>query len=220
MVPFLIQNAARIAAWVPAISLVLVIACLAVLITLQRMAKIEDSGKRKRRWLRLLATNGLGLGVAGLIVSLGPMQPLMETSRQLDQRIGTAVPDMEFQVVADGAVRRLSDFQGHVVVINLWATWCPPCRNELPTLNQLQARYRDRGLVVVTLTDEPADSLGQVVKELAPDTLNGRVDSFGWLAIKDFRPFTLILDRDGVLRDYLFGEQSFDALERRMLPFF
>jgi thiol-disulfide isomerase/thioredoxin len=167
----------------------------------------------------MLSLNGLGAGVACIIVAFGPMSPLFGTARVLDNRVGTPAPDMVFGHVGSGVEGRLSDFRGKVVLINLWATYCPPCRRELPDLNRLQGSYRERGLVVLTLTDEPADKAREVLRRLAPDTVNGRVNSLGWLAIREFRPFTLILDRHGVLRDYLFGPQAYEVFESRIRPY-
>jgi thiol-disulfide isomerase/thioredoxin len=146
------------------------------------------------------------------------MRPLFGTSRRLDNGLGKPVPDAEFQVVESGARKRLGELRGRVLVVNLWATWCPPCLRELPVLDRLQAAHRARGLVVLTLTDEPAEAVRGELARLAPRTLNGSVASFGWLAIRDFRPFTLVVDREGVLRDYLFGEQSYETFEARIRP--
>ena len=49
----------------------------------------------------------------------------------------------------DGKAVKLSDFKGKVVLLNFWATWCPPCREEIPALIALQNQYKDRGLVVI-----------------------------------------------------------------------
>ena len=93
----------------------------------------------------------------GLFLAYGPMSPLFRTAKRLDARVGTVVPEMTFVQVSNGEVRHLSDFRGKVLLVNLWATWCPPCRRELPTLNRLQDALGSRGLVVVTLSDETKD---------------------------------------------------------------
>src|SRR5262249_41000049 len=133
---------------------------------------------------------------------------------------GEAVPDITFVRVSDGSEQRLSGLRGKVILVNLWATWCPPCRQELPMLNRLQADYGERGLVVVTLSDEPREQVAAFVETSAPRTMNGCVQSFGWLAIKDFRPFTLVIDRRGVLRDYFFGSQDYSVFERKVRQYF
>src|SRR6478609_10902340 len=54
-----------------------------------------------------------------------------------------------------GRYIRLSDYRGKVVLVNFWATWCPPCRKEIPDLIELQREYRSRGLQVIGVTYPP-----------------------------------------------------------------
>ncbi|ROR35078.1 TlpA family protein disulfide reductase [Inmirania thermothiophila] len=65
--------------------------------------------------------------------------------------IDFALPDLQ------GQVHRLSDFRGRWVVLNFWATWCPPCRKELPEFAAFHERHKDRDAVVVGLNYEEAD---------------------------------------------------------------
>ncbi len=62
-----------------------------------------------------------------------------------------AVADLAFETL-DGKPARLSDFRGRVVVLNVWATWCVPCREEMPSLDRLQAAFPDGDLVVLALS--------------------------------------------------------------------
>jgi len=62
----------------------------------------------------------------------------------------------------DGRVTRLSDHRGKVVVLNFWATWCPPCRSELPHFSELYDVYRDRDVVVIGVSFDHASGTEQV----------------------------------------------------------
>jgi peroxiredoxin len=59
----------------------------------------------------------------------------------------------------------LKDLSGKVVVVNFWATWCPPCRKEMPDLETLYKRFKDRGLVVLAISDEDAPKVRPFVTE-------------------------------------------------------
>lgn len=131
------------------------------------------------------------------------------------------VPEVEFR---DGAGRtiRLSDFRGKVVVLNLWATWCGPCRKEMPTLDRLQARLGGADFQVVALSAD-AGGLDAVraffkfvgIRHLA--TYNDQ-DSRA-LSSLDVRalPTTLLLDRNGAELGRLIGPAEWDS--PRMLRF-
>jgi thiol-disulfide isomerase/thioredoxin len=213
------ENGAYMAARLP---YVLAILALASGMVLWFLRSNRHNQRAPSRWItgaRATSRTFLFASIIGLIVTYGPMSPLFRSAERLQSGIGEAVPEMTFRRVNDTSEQHLSDLRGKVVLLNLWATWCPPCRHELPALNRLQTAYRPRGLVVLTLSDEPREQLLDFVRKHAPDTLNGYVQSFGWLAIKDFRPFTLLIDRQGVLRDYVFGEQSYAAFEQKLEPY-
>lgn len=112
------------------------------------------------------------------------------------------VLDTEIQGV-DGKPFRLADYKGKVVVLDLWATWCGPCRAEIPHLNEIQQQYKSRGLEVVGLTNEdPADDADDVDKFAREMKINYKL---GWatptlwmsLGRANSIPQTYILGRDG-----------------------
>jgi thiol-disulfide isomerase/thioredoxin len=108
----------------------------------------------------------------------------------------------------DGKTVALGDFRGKVVVIDLWGTWCPPCRKEVPHLADLYKKYREKGLEVVGLNfervpdDEKTATIQKFVKEneipypclVSPETLAERVPDFQGF------PTTLFVDRTGNVR--------------------
>lgn len=207
------DNAVDALAWTPTVLAALALASAGVLVWLRRRAdRATPRGRARSKWAAIV----LVWCLIGLAVSHGPMAPLFRSAANLRGALGSTPPDVAFTRVPTGDARRLAELRGQVVVLNLWATWCPPCLRELPVLNRLQEAYGARGLRVVALSDEAPGRLADAAARLAPAATVGAVESFGWLAIEDFRPFTLILDRQGVLRDYAFGEQDYASFERKV----
>ena len=103
-------------------------------------------------WLALRGENPSTAGAFGpadLPSYLNPGQRLVAVS------IGALAPDFELETL-DGERFRLSDWRGHPVLLNFWASWCPPCRREVPVLVRLQRQYREAGLVVAGVNIEEA----------------------------------------------------------------
>ncbi|MDQ1610348.1 MAG: hypothetical protein QOG00_279 [Pyrinomonadaceae bacterium] len=104
----------------------------------------------------------------------------------------------------DGKSLKLSDLKGKVVVLNLWATWCGPCRREIPDFIKIQEEYEGRGLEVLGVTSEDerntAESVNQFVKEFEINYKVVWVDAKGWeafLAPRYSIPQTYVLGPDG-----------------------
>ena len=137
----------------------------------------------------------------------------------INQSLGAKVPDLSFRLVSDGSRHQLREFEGQVILLNLWATWCPPCRTEMPALSRLHATYSERGLVVVTLSDEPREGLLAFAHNHALQTVNGYFESFDWFPIEQVRPLTFIIDRKGVLRKFLAGGKEYEVFEANVRPY-
>ena len=137
-----------------------------------------------------------------------------------------AVSDAEFRS-AGGEHLTLADFRGRVVLLNLWATWCGPCRAEMPALDHLQALHQDDGLTVLAVSIDKGGSAAvqhffeqRGLRNLTPylDANGATVRAFGARRI----PVTLIIDRDGKVVGSLVGPKQWDspdivALIRRYL---
>ncbi len=119
----------------------------------------------------------------------------------------------------EGNVRRLSDFRGQVVWINFWATWCGPCRRELPDIQRLAGEFRDRDLVVLALNlQESAGKATSFWEELDLD-LPILLDSDGDVA-EQYRlvglPNNFFIDRDGTLRAFDLGFLTEGQMRERL----
>ena len=133
-------------------------------------------------------------------------------------RIGSNAPD--FTVQDSQAKVTLSQFRGQVVVLNFWATWCPPCVEEMPSLVEMQRRMKAKGVTVVAVSiDVDESAYRQFVKDLAANLLTVRdpdqktpslYGTHGW-------PETFIIDRSGVMRRKFIG--PVDWTERDITDF-
>jgi cytochrome c biogenesis protein CcmG/thiol:disulfide interchange protein DsbE len=121
-------------------------------------------------------------------------------------RIGTAAPDFTVQD-ADRKVT-LRDFRGKIVVLNFWATWCPPCVEEMPSLIQMQHRLKDKGVVLLGVSlDVDGDAYHKFLKEQNIDFLTVRdADQKSNNLYGTFKfPETYIIDRNGIVRRKFIG---------------
>jgi peroxiredoxin len=113
-----------------------------------------------------------------------------------------------------GRTHRLADYRGKVVLVNFWATWCEPCRDEMPSLARLQAALADRPFTVLAVNlDEP---VSRIRKFIARTPLNfpvlldrDAVVAKAWRA--RILPATYLVGRDGRIRQVHFGELDWSS---------
>ena len=112
------------------------------------------------RFRILVGTIGLSailIGV-GLCYSLKGDGSTNKTQRGTGLSIGSRAPDFALND-PQGKTNRLSDYKGKVVLIDFWATWCAPCQKELPLIQRIYDRYKDEGLVVLTISVDRQQSI-------------------------------------------------------------
>lgn len=136
---------------------------------------------------------------------------------------GKPAPALEAKLL-DGQSFSLAAQSGKVVVINFWATWCAPCRAEMPALDAFYRKHRDEGLVVLAVSlDEPDKEakVREVMKAFAfPAALGPGSDFKGYMRIWRL-PLTFVVDRAGILRkNDWYGDPGLDEalLESTVTP--
>ncbi len=128
-----------------------------------------------------------------------------------------AVPDLSFKD-SSGADIKLKKWQGRVVLLNLWATWCAPCRREMPTLNDLQKQLGSKDFEVVALSVDRKglDASAVFLKETGSDSLGLYVDATAQ-SLEDLQafglPVTLLIDRKGREIGRLLGPAEWNSAE-------
>jgi thiol-disulfide isomerase/thioredoxin len=143
--------------------------------------------------------------------------PLAATAFNFAPTAPKPVPELTF-FDADGNEVTLADFQDEVVVLNLWATWCAPCRREMPSLDRLQAKYGNDGLEVIALSLDRGDvaKVRAFFDELAIANLAIYHDPKGRAGRElgaPGLPTTLVIDRAGQEVGRLLGPAEWDSAE-------
>lgn len=128
--------------------------------------------------------------------------------------VGSAAKDFSVQD-SDHQVS-LNQFRGQVIIVNFWATWCPPCDQELPSLIDMQNRLRGHGVVVLGVSiDVDGDAYHRFLKQRGVNFITVRdpdrkvpdmYGTYGW-------PESYIIDRQGVLRRKIVGPINWDSGE-------
>lgn len=111
----------------------------------------------------------------------------------------------------DGAEQKLSDYRGRVVVLNFWATWCVPCREEMPMLVRLQQEYEGRGVTVIGPSADAPETQAKIepfLRELKigfPVWVGATTEHMERLGLGTALPATAVIDRDGRIVGRILG---------------
>jgi cytochrome c biogenesis protein CcmG/thiol:disulfide interchange protein DsbE len=171
-----------------------------------------------RPFVRFFLSLILVLGSAGAFVFLGiglrEMGPGMWAQRGM---LGEPAPVLEFALVESDLPSSLADYRGQVVLVNIWATWCPPCIAEMADLDRLQAAYAEEGLVILHVSDEDRETLLAWSEDQPTETVHAYVQPIPWP--ETGRPTTYVVDREGMLQRVLLGQRSYEEFETEVRRF-
>jgi peroxiredoxin len=132
---------------------------------------------------------------------------------------GFLVPDFEL-VTIDGETVRLTDLRGRVVLINFWASWCPPCRSEMPAMQQTHVEYGPEDFVILAVNNLRQDDLADAERFVIEKGLTFPIllDTDGQVSALyqvHSLPTSFFVDQDGIIREIVIGGMSEALLRTR-----
>ena len=193
----------------------LFIAALAMALPSVLTVVLAVSQSRQKK-LSMLSRIGLVIAILTLGLVAKPAHDGILRSRQERNMAlhDVAAPPFETTDIA-GRVQRLSDQKGKIVLINLWATWCAPCRIEMPKLDRLYRERKERGLVVFGLSNENAETQQEFLAKVPVSypllTMTAGVPDF-YRDVARY-PALFLVDRNGQLQPLPESGESFTGIE-------
>lgn len=125
-------------------------------------------------------------------------------------------PDFELKDL-EGKKVSFKDFKGKVVLLNFWATWCAPCRAEMPSLENLYRSFKGKGLVVIGVSVDNSDNSVRSFVRQKKITFPILLDSKKEVSFDDYGviglPVTFLIDQKGIIVEKVFGERQWDSEE-------
>lgn len=168
----------------------------------------------------LLPVAVAGLVVVGLVALLVFLIGQDGGNQVRPVRVGQELSEFKLTDV-NGETVHLSDYAGRVVLVNAWATWCPPCRAEMPALNAYYQEHAQDGFVILAVSagDTPADAaaFAQAYHLAFPVLLDPQTELLNGLNVRSF-PTSILVDREGIVRDIHIGLFTPDQLEATIGP--
>jgi thiol-disulfide isomerase/thioredoxin len=164
----------------------------------------------------ILAAAALAALAAGFFVSRSLHLPRLEATPAA--AVDFALPDL------DGRLQSLAQWEGHVVLLNFWATWCPPCREEIPLFIRFQERYAAQGLQILGVAIDEREAVAAYSRRahINYPVLLGEGQGLALLArygnTKGSLPYSVLIDRDGTIRAHKLGAFRESELEALLAP--
>jgi peroxiredoxin len=170
---------------------------------------------RRQQWS---VVAGVGIAIAGAVIvgatGLGAPDPV---------NVGFRAPEFQARDIRDTTrVGRLADYAGNVVLLNVWATWCLPCREEMPSIERLYREFGPKGLkvVAVSVDDGGAEADIQIFAREYDLTFEILHDPTGKI-LRDYQmigvPETFVIDREGVIRKKAFAADWYAPENRELV---
>lgn len=153
------------------------------------------------------------------LIAVKPSDPAAATSQASQY---PSAPDVEMTTL-DGKAFRLSELKGRVVLVNFWATWCGPCRSEVPEFNALQQAFEAKGFSILGISTSAGDT-PEVIQQFQKDlpqqytVLRGNDEVGTKFGNGPGLPITYVIDRSGRIRQTFYGPRTRDVFEAAVKP--
>jgi peroxiredoxin len=158
--------------------------------------------------------------VVGVIVAVMGIGLLAASHYMKDElfpvTIGSTAPDFRAKVLGESRYKTLADYKGQVVLLNVWATWCPPCQAELPSLQRLYQAYGDKGLKLVAVSIDDyvtEDSIRAFAKNfgITFEILHDSTHAIERIYQTTGYPESFVIGREGTIRKKWIGPDDWNS---------
>jgi thiol-disulfide isomerase/thioredoxin len=162
----------------------------------------------KKGWTNLLSNIGyLSVGVFLFFMINDRFQkPLYIVLKNKDKPL----TGLSFINLSNNQTDSLATYKNKPVIINVWATWCGPCRRELPDLEELQAKYGKDKLTVLAISDEEENILKDYINEKKLKLIVGKYFQHPMIDSLDSKPVSILIDPDGNIKDVVAGARGYN----------
>ena len=156
----------------------------------------------------LIIAGSSGFALQKYLNQLQGLQPDQNNPAIGSQRPEFAAMDLQ------GQLRNIKEWDGKVIFLNFWATWCPPCKKEIPDFIELQKNYGEQGLQFIGIAVDNEVAVSAYIEEVGMNYPSLVVENEGVMLAKRYGngigalPYTVIINRDGEISNTIMGELS------------
>ncbi|MGD8925295.1 MAG: TlpA disulfide reductase family protein [Thioalkalispiraceae bacterium] len=188
-----------------------------------QFGSFSSQGKTSVLLISAIAIIGLAAGIGAYTFFSNSSSQSQTTTIKAATMVGSKRPEFSLKDV-DNKQHRIADWDGKVLIINFWATWCPPCRREIPAFIELEEKYREQGFSIVGVA---LDSRQAAIDYVDPMGINypilvGDIDGIALSQQYGNKlgvlPYTVIIDRQGTIRHVFAREVHLDEVEKLITP--
>jgi len=148
-----------------------------------------------------------------------PLKPMVNSISKVQNNIGQQIYDFDFIDVRKDSIYNISNFEGKIIILNFWGTYCGPCIEEFPDLKKIESDFSNK-VWVIALSDESKERIMKFVQKIKSPTIVGSFTSEKWIELENFRPLTIIIDKNGIIREYMFGKKDYNFFKSVIEKYF